>query len=129
MVVYLAGPWARRSEVRTAREILQRAGITVNSRWLDFDSDANDEHNADVQRREAETDIQDIQAADILVVLNLEKSEGKAFEQGVAFMLGTPVVVVGAISTVFQQMAGFTQVDSLFDAIEHLKNDPSYSPY
>ena len=121
MRVYLAGPWVRRDEVRAAREHVRAAGFTVDCRWIDFDATQHDENAEVVMSREALNDVEDILESDALMVLNLEKSEGKAVEQGIAFSRGIPVVVVGPFSNVFQRLQGFARVDTLEEGLAVLK--------
>lgn len=119
--LYLAAPWVYRDEARRVRRMLQDAGFEVNARWLDFSSDDPDAtHSIAVLQQEAKHDVEDIQRADIFVVLNLAKSEGKATEQGMAYMLGTPIVVVGPhapCNNIFQYLPGFVCVPYLYEAI------------
>ena len=63
----------------------------------------------------------DIDAADVLVVLNLEKSEGKAFEQGYAYCRRIPVVIVGEPRlNVFQHLPDVIVVEDVSAAIDWL---------
>ena len=97
MRIYLAAPWTRRVEARRVRDELEAAGHTVNSRWLDLHGGGG-EH---VLATEAQNDIDDLIACDVLVLLNLEKSEGKAVETGFALALDIPIYVIGGHSNVF----------------------------
>lgn len=106
-VIYVAGPWARRPEARIVRDQLVAAGHIVTSRWLDVDE------SIVTPSEEAQNDVFDILTADILVVLNLEKSEGKAFEQGVAYMAEIPIIAVGPQLNVFQTLPSYTFVDDV----------------
>lgn len=108
LTIYLAAPWVRRAEARVIRDYLVSQGFSVPCRWLDVDETRTTEEE------EAVNDLYDIEQADILVVLNLEKSEGKAFEQGYAYSAGKPVYYVGDRLNVFQTlMQGFPTVDAL----------------
>lgn len=120
--IYLAGPWVRRADVREARNVFQQSGIAVGSRWIDFDAEGQDEHNASTQQREALNDWEDIHAADALVLLNLEKSEGKAVETGMALVRGIPVIVIGQRSNVFHYLPQVTIVETIGDAIAKLQD-------
>lgn len=119
MRVYLAGPWAaRKSLVAEARGELRSAGFIVDCRWIDFYEAAEDESHEAVVKREAENDLDDIEAADALLVYNPGGliSEGKAFEQSWAYSIGMPVIIVGPYTNVFQRLDGITRVDTLPEA-------------
>lgn len=87
--IYIAAPWARREEAREARLYFELEGFDVTSRWLDVDELKCS------PVKEAQNDIEDVLTSDAVVVLNLQKSEGKAFEQGLAFMANIPIYVIG----------------------------------
>jgi nucleoside 2-deoxyribosyltransferase len=97
--IYLAGPWKHRAQAKADAEKIRAAGHTVTSRWHD-QWGANpqaDAAEADpvVMAEEAEFDFADVFAADVMIVLNIEKSEGKAVEQGIAHALDMPIYLVG----------------------------------
>jgi nucleoside 2-deoxyribosyltransferase len=126
MRIYLAGPWARREEVREARKAFLAAGIEVNAQWLDVPDIAQAGQTVETQehlydlRAEAQRDLDDIAKSDAMVVMNLEKSEGKAVEQGIAIAQGLPLVVVGRRSNVFQYLERVRVFDTVDDAIAYI---------
>lgn len=87
--IYIAAPWKRKKEAAEAREALVAAGFVVTSRWIDVPDGASD------LEEQAENDLLDLLRADILVYLNLQKSEGKATELGFAMCAGHSIYVVG----------------------------------
>jgi len=107
--VYIAAPWVRREEAKAVGEQLVAAGHDITSRWFQHQGDPNDSTGSALDpkevRRQAREDISDVFRADALVVLNLEKSEGKAVETGIAIALDTPVISVGKRSNIFQSLA------------------------
>lgn len=114
--IYLAAPWKHRETARQVRDAIQATGFLVISRWLDIDE------KTAVQKEEAANDLQDIIDSDCMIVLNLEKSEGKAFEQGYAHGLGVPIIVVGQQRlNVFQHLDEITLVETPADAIDKVK--------
>jgi nucleoside 2-deoxyribosyltransferase len=117
MNIYLAGPWARRDECRAARDwIHTHTQHRVVARWLDHViTGAPDE-----QQVEAMNDIYDMLDSEALVVLNLEKSEGKSFEQGFMFAHLRPIVVVGTQTHVFQYLPEITIVPTVKAAMDWL---------
>jgi len=84
--IYLAAPWVHRAEAKTAADQFEAAGIRIVSHWitkhLDSAAAGGLDKSLDVLHTEADEDISDILDADGMVVLQLAKSEGKAFEQG-----------------------------------------------
>lgn len=86
ITIYLAAPWAHKDEAKQVRTQFEANGIKVNSRWLDYHGQSGSEWDPEVLEREAIHDIEDICAADGMVVLHYKVSEGKSFEQG--FFLG-----------------------------------------
>ncbi len=113
--VYLAAPWVRRIQARIARRALQDAGYVVTSRWLDVDETKT------TQAAEAQNDFDDLVQCDALVVLNLEKSEGKAVEQGIALGRKMPIIAVGEERlNVFQHLPRIKLVPTLDAAIVEL---------
>lgn len=110
MKVYIAAPWVRRPEAIAVGEQFKAAGHELTCRWFhhETDGDPNDSTgvtcNAASIRYQANEDIVDVRKADVLVVLNLQKSEGKAVETGIAIAAGIPVVSVGPRSNIFQSL-------------------------
>lgn len=116
--IYLAAPWAHKAEARIARMALQDAGHTVTSDWIDqHDDTANPVDLAE----QAIHDFHQVRKADILVILNLAKSEGKATELGVALASGKPVFLVGPRTiNIFYHMPAVHQVDTVQEVIDAL---------
>lgn len=119
MKIYVAAPWVRKDDAIQAGEKLKAAGHTITSRWFTHEGDPNDPTGATVEleriQHQALQDIQDVRAAEVLVVLNLQKSEGKAVETGIAIAAQIPVISVGTRSNIFQTLG--TEVATLEDAI------------
>lgn len=119
MKLYVAGPWAHRSAAIQAAEYLASRGFEIVSRWLHEHEDTTS-HPA--LQREALSDVADVRACDALVLLNLAKSDGKASELGMAYILGKPIIVVGSSTgNVFYHLPEVTVVDTLEQAISILK--------
>lgn len=71
MKVYTAGPFAWRDRLSTFREELIELGIEVTSRWLDEKSSPTSsifDHDEEYLRSTAYVDLQDIVAADVIVL-------------------------------------------------------------
>lgn len=124
MKIYVAAPWVRKADAIQAGELLKAAGHEITSRWFEHEGDPNDPTGATVAshiiRQQARDDMEDVVSADVVVVLNLEKSEGKAVETGIAIAMGVPVVSVGKRSNIFQSLG--KEVVTLEDAIEYLRD-------
>lgn len=122
MKVYIAAPWVRKKEAIEAGKRFEAAGFEVTSRWFQHEGDPADptSHSSDINdiRHQAKEDIYDVMRAEALVVLNLEKSEGKAVETGVALAHGKTVVSVGRRNNIFVTLG--TEVQSVEEAIRVL---------
>ena len=109
MRVYVAAPWKRKQDA-------------ITSRWFEHPGDPNDcaglTESVDEVRAQAAEDIYDVLSAEALVVLNLQQSEGKAVETGIALMAQIPVISVGPRSNIFQTLG--TEVATVEEAIQVL---------
>lgn len=124
-LIYLAAPWRYRTHAKQVADQLRTAGHQIVSRWHDEWADQSDLGvKPDVLRQEAEYDLADVRACDVMLVLNWEKSEGKAVEQGYAIALKIPVVVVGAQSNVFHYLPGVHVTSSLGSALNIMAGLP-----
>jgi len=124
MKIYIAAPWRRKPEAVAAGEKFAQAGFEVTSRWFDHHGDPNDSSGLTESdkaiRIQACEDLLDVSRSDYVVVLNLEKSEGKAVETGYAIALGIPFVYVGPRPNIFQTL-GTGPFYSVEDAIQYLQ--------
>lgn len=122
MKLYVAAPWVRKADAIEQSQAFIEAGHEVISRWFHHEGPAGDPTGAlmdpDEIRRQVAEDIEDVRRCDVLVVLNLQKSEGKAVETGLAIAAGKPIISVGPRSNVFQILA--TEVNSVEEAIDVL---------
>jgi nucleoside 2-deoxyribosyltransferase len=128
MRVYIAAPWLRRPEAIEAGERFKAAGHELTCRWFQHETDGDPLDSTGLTCDpagivfQANEDIADVQDADVLVVLNLQMSEGKAVETGIAIATGIPVISVGARSNIFQSL-GY-EVDTVDDALDLLEQLP-----
>jgi nucleoside 2-deoxyribosyltransferase len=122
MRVYIAAPWIRKAEAIEAGKKFETAGFTVTSRWFFHEGDPKDPtgYSSDINdiRVQAKEDILDVMLSDAVVVLNLEKSEGKAVETGIALAHGKRVISVGRRNNIFVTLG--TEVNSVEEAIRVL---------
>ena len=127
--VYVAAPFAYKGYAAQIANRIESQGdirFVVQSRWhdgVDYDDEA-------LWEDEAHKDVSDVFDCDVMLVLNLAKSEGKAFEQGVAFTLGKPIIVWGEKSHVFHALPHkfkFTyDWDSTWDLLKRIADDQDF---
>lgn len=136
MRVYLAGPYAKREQLRAYGEELTRVGFTVCSSWLEETHEINAgtvdsaaELTDEAVDKHAVEDLVDVQRSDLLVVftaksLGLTRDEafsgGRHVETGYALALGKPVVVVGDPENVFHRLSRVTVVPTWHEAVLEL---------
>ena len=136
MKVYIAAPWVNKEDAKAARDQFVVAGIEVTSRWLDYPDNSTSEAyigqptDHGILKQEAVNDIEDIINANGMVILQLAKSEGKAFEQGLLLGLSTyfniqnKMIIVspdGSRGNVFQYIDEvYTIVPTVETAIEEV---------
>ena len=124
MRVYIAAPWVRKADAIMAGWDVEAAGHTVTSRWFHHGDGGDAMDSTGITqpigniREQAWDDIEDVCGSDVLVVLNLEKSEGKAVETGIALIQNIPVISVGKRGNIFQTLA--IEVETLQEAIAAL---------
>lgn len=108
MKVYIAAPWTRKALAASYAAVLEASGHTITKRWWEHrevPGYLTDDHTNDAElAQQALEDIDGVLAADVFVLLNLEKSEGKAVETGIALAAGIPIVVVGPRSNIFHYL-------------------------
>lgn len=125
MKIYIACPWVHKIAAAATAILVRREGHEVTSRWHDRTTDGLDPAGTDSPfdecRREAIHDVEDVFRSDAVLVLNIEKSEGKAVEQGIAIALHLPIVVVGQRSNVFQYLDNVKVVPTYEAAIQWLQ--------
>ena len=127
MIIYVASPWKFRHEANQVAQQYKAKGHTIVSRWHSEWADLDDSTITEAQKRdEAEKDVADVMVCQCLVVLNWEKSEGKAVEQGIAIARHTPIIVVGAASNVFHSLASVKCVNSFAESLGALAELEDY---
>lgn len=118
MNIYVAAPWKHRERARVAAETLHQAGHLIIARWLAIESDTSDPQQL---CEEAIEDWTDLSRCELMVLLNIEQSEGKAVEQGLALAWGIPIIGIGQPSNVFHYLPQYTWVPTLHAAIDYLQ--------
>jgi len=79
--VYLAAPWAQRVEAEKVSKQIEKLGYKINHKW--WEKEAGDDEHLKLQEH-AGNDLLAVLSCDVFVMLNLEKSEGKSVESGLA---------------------------------------------
>ncbi len=125
-LIYLASPWCHRKEAKDIADQLRAAGHQVVSRWHDVWGVKSEEGLSvgDLQD-EAEMDLADVRACDVLLQIHKPGSTGGMFiEQGYAMRAKTPIVIVGSPEHVFQYVPGVIVVNSLGAALDAIAGLP-----
>jgi len=99
--VYIAARGQDQLLAKLCRQMLEPYGIRCTSRWLD-QTLINESHD------EAQMDLDDVRAADALIVLKPKDSHGLTtgghhVETGVALERGLPIILLGEAENVFHQ--------------------------
>lgn len=118
--VYIAAPWVKKPMAAQAKEMFERAGFTVTSNWITEHPEAKLGLECDRAEltRQALADLDDLEQADAFVILNLDKSEGKATELGAAYYWRKPIILVGERTVnLFYHLPSVVQVDTVQEAI------------
>jgi len=107
--IYIAGRYGRRKELAECAEELRAIGHSITSRWLTGIHDALDEKpSIEEARRFALEDLEDLNAADILLAFTEAPGEtqgrargGRHVELGYAIAKGKPICIIGHRENVF----------------------------
>jgi len=120
--VYLAGPWVDRDNAKNIASILTNKGHVITHPWWDYEGKGEEHETEKFMRDCAVKDVNGVSTADVVVVLNTAKSEGKATEQGIAIALRIPVVVITPgekpSSNIFHHLPSYTHVKTVEEALE-----------
>jgi hypothetical protein len=124
MKLYLAAPWVDRNEMPAIAALFEAQGHTITCKWWATpDIPEGENRDADLQAC-AVIDRDGVRTADVLVVFNTAKSEGKAVEQGIAINMNKPIIAIGkrgeVSKNVFHYLPLYRWVDSVGSAIATL---------
>ncbi len=124
--IYVAGPWVDREQAVPIAAKLEALGHTITHKWWNYEGE-NQQHGPPEFLREcAEHDVEGVRTADIVLVLNTSKSEGKAGEQGMAIAWGKPIVCITPdirpSTNIFHYLPCYTHVKTVEEALEVIQN-------
>lgn len=112
MSIYIAAPWVARDLARVFASHCADRGIVVTHPWWDYEGKFTETNK---MAEFAQLDVDGVKRADMVVLLNTAKSEGKAVEQGLAIAWGKPIIAVGEIGeqsmNIFHHLPCYTWVD------------------
>lgn len=110
MKVYLASRFSRGAELRGYKAELEAQGITVTSRWFmgghEWEGTDDDALPVEAGARFAQDDLEDIDAADVIVCFTEEPRSGPSrggrhVKYGYALAKGMTIIIVGPLENVF----------------------------
>lgn len=125
MRIYIAAPWADKDQMPRIAAAFEAAGQEITHKWWEVENLPEAERSPELLRNQADSDVQGVVDAKVLVLLNTSKSEGKATEQGIAIGLDKPIVAVGKLGAlsqnVFHYLPRYHWVDDIPSAIQAVR--------
>ena len=122
MKIYIAAPWKFRAEMPFIAGKFEQIGCEITRKWWEAEDTPEHERSIETLREQAEQDVLGVTDANLVVVINSAKSEGKALEQGVAVAQRKPIIIVGKrgefSQNVFHYLKLYKWVESLDQALE-----------
>lgn len=125
MRIYLAAPWIDREKMPELAAIFQEAGHEITHPWWHTpDIPEGDWANHEELTKQAQKDKRGVEEAQLVVVFNTAKSEGKAVEQGIAIALRKIIIAVGkrgeVSKNVFHYLPNYVWTETVNDALDVL---------
>ena len=103
---------------------VEGAGHHITHKWWEAEDTPESERTLAILRQQAINDVMGVKDAELVLVLNTAKSEGKSLEQGVAIADNKPIVIVGKrgefSKNVFHYLNNYRWVADLSEALEVL---------
>ncbi len=101
---------------------LEAAGHTITERWWEHEDplDYADPANLNALEERATCDYLGVVTANVVVLINSKKSEGKAVEMGIAIALFKPIILVGERTNIFHFIPSVVPVPDVRAAIYKL---------
>lgn len=124
MKVYIAAPWKDKELMADISGRVEGAGHEITHKWWEVENTPESERTVQILREQAVKDVLGVKNADLVLVLNTAKSEGKSLEQGVAIGDNKPIVIVGKRGefsmNVFHYLDNYRWVETVGEALEVL---------
>lgn len=124
MRIYIAAPWKDKLLMPAIADRVEGAGHEITHKWWLVEDVPESVRTVQLLREQAIKDITGVKTADLVLVLNTAKSEGKSLEQGVAIGDNKPIVIVGKRGefsmNVFHYLDNYRWVETVGEALEIL---------
>lgn len=127
MKIYLAARYGRKADLGELADQLQHLDIECTSRWLYMHERAKSDElpSFEEQRLWAAEDLQDIEAADLVICFTEQKDSkhsrgGRHVEAGFAIASGKPVICVGPAENIFYALPQVQLVENWLEAVKIL---------
>ena len=123
MRLYIAAPWVDKEKMPAIADRIVKAGHEITHAWWEVEEAPNDPTRAAYLREHAIADLNGVRNADLVVVLNTVKSEGKATEQGIAIAYNKAIIGVGdktVAVNVFHYLPNYIWVEDLDELMKVL---------
>ncbi len=123
--VYVAGPWVDREVTKLLADKVEALGHTITHKWWKYEGESQNDETKEFLLQCAVDDVQGVATADVVLVNNTAKSEGKAVEQGMAIVLGIPILCItpGDVkpsSNIFHYLPCYRHFKTVDEAMEAL---------
>lgn len=93
--IYLAAPWIDRELMEDRAKKFEALGFTITHKWWRYEGAGEEHEKLEFLRQCAIDDVNGVATADVVLVYNTSKSEGKAVEQGIAIAKQIPIFIIG----------------------------------
>lgn len=120
--IYIAAPWIERETMPAIAKQVEARGWNITHKWWEFEGEEEDT-SWEFKQLCAAKDIRAVRTADVVLLINSVKSEGKAVEQGIALAYGIPIVIVGDKTkrmNLFQTLNDYWWVKTVDEALHIL---------
>lgn len=128
MNLYIAAPWIDKDKMPEIAAKFESHGHSITHKWWETEDIPESKRTADVLRVQADLDMEGVITANIVVLFNTSKSEGKAVEQGIAVGMNKHIVAIGRLGdgvskNVFHFLPNYTWLPSLGAVLQYFKEN------
>lgn len=125
MRIYLAAPWVDRDLAQRYAKFIESKGHVITHPWWNYEGADQTLESEEFLKDCAKHDVAGVETADVVIVLNTNKSEGKAVEQGLAIAFEKPIICMtpGAAPThnIFHHLSNYRHVKTMEQAVDALQ--------